>query len=375
MRRISPDSRHARKPAPPKPEPLDGSARTRWRNAGHSDTSRHAVTPRLRRRILSALAALVAVPALAVVIFLVAVRHVPWPIPAAHKGPAALRTPRTDGLSVRYLGVSGYEVSDGVTTLLLDPTPTRPPPLTLISGPLSPDEALGAKECPKADAILVNHTHHDHALDVPPIALRTGALVVGSQSTVNLARSRGVPAERTRLVKPGDHFTIGTFTVDVRGTRHADIAGLSHPMGGVVAPDAGPLWFFEYALDDTLFYRLEANGTSLWFHPTSTFAEAELGSPPAATLIVGVTGEAQTKDKVHGLLAEAKPRRVLPTHYDNFFQPWDKGLAKMPGLDLDAAKALFTAEDSSLEWLVLDQGERIWLPPDAPAAEPQPPVN
>lgn len=323
------------------------------------------MTP-LRRRLVVSVAALLALPALAVVVFLAAVRHVPWTIPDAHRGPAALRTPRADGLSLRYLGVSGYEVSDGATTILLDPTPTRPPPLALLSGPLAPDEALGAKECPRADAILVNHTHHDHALDVPPIALRTGALVVGSQSTVNLARSRGVPEEKTRLVKPGDHFTIGTFTIDVRGTRHADLAGLSHPMGGVVAPSAGPLWFFEYALDDTLFYRLEANGASLWFHPTSTFAEGELGSPAAPTLIVGVTGEAQTRQKVDGLLAEAKPRRVLPTHYDNFFQPWSKGLAKMPGLDLDAAKALFTAADPTLDWVVLDQGERVWLPPDSP---------
>jgi L-ascorbate metabolism protein UlaG (beta-lactamase superfamily)/predicted TIM-barrel fold metal-dependent hydrolase len=329
------------------------------------------VTPRLRRRLLVALAALLALPALAVAVFLVAVRHVPWTVPAAHRGPAALRTPRTDGLSVRYLGVSGYEVSDGTTTLLLDPTPTRPPPLALLA-PLSPDEALGAKECPKADAILVNHTHHDHALDVPAIALRTGALVIGSQSTVNLALSRGVPAGRTRLVKPGDHFTVGTFTIDVRGTRHADIAGISHPMGGVVSPTAGPLRFFEYALDETLFYRLEANGTSLWFHPTSTFAPGELNAPPAATLIVGVTGEAQTKAKVDGLLAEAKPRRVLPTHYDNFFQPWAKGLAKMPGLDIDAAKALFLADDASREWVVLDQGERIYLPPDKATADGAP---
>lgn len=374
MRRISPDSRRPRKPAAVKPVSLDGCGLPRWRTAGHSDTSGAAVTAPFRRRLVVVLTALLALPALAVVVFLAAVRHVPWTIPEQHRGPAALRTPRADCLSLRSLGVSGYEVSDGVTTILLDPTPTRPPPLALLSGPLSPDEALGAKECPNADAILVNHTHHDHALDVPPIALRTGALVVGSQSTINLALSRGVPKEKTRLVKPGDHFTVGTFTIDVRGTRHADIAGLSHPMGGVVAPSAGPLWFFEYALDDTLFYRLEANGTSLWFHPTSTFAEGELGTPAAPTLIVGVTGEAQTAPKVNGLLAEAKPRRVLPTHYDNFFQPWDKGLAKMPGLDLDAAKALFTAADPSLDWVVLDQGERIYLPPDAPT-EPTPPVN
>lgn len=309
------------------------------------------------------LAALVAAP---VVVFLLWTRHVPWSVPAAHAGPAGLRAPRQDGLRLRFLGVSGYEVTDGTTTLLLDPTPTRPPPLALLTGPLEPDEALGARKCPTADAILVNHTHFDHALDVPAIARRTGALVVGSQNTVNLALSRGVPKERTRVVKPGDAFEVGTFRVLVRRSRHTDIAGRAQPMGGLLRPDAGPLWFWEYALDDTLAYRLEAAGTSVWFHPTSTFTQGEVEGPPADTLVVGVTGEDQTAEKVRGLLAEARPRRVLPTHYDNFFQPVEKGLAAMPGLKLDQARDLFLAEDKSLSWAVLDLFETVYLPPDVP---------
>lgn len=314
------------------------------------------------KRLGRAVLVLLALLALAVAIFVFAVRHVPWKVPPEHRGPEALRVKQPgQGLSLRYLGVSGYELTDGATVVLLDPTPTRPPPLALISGPLEPDEVLGARECPKADLILVNHTHFDHALDVPAIAKRTGALVAGSQSTVNLARSRGVPESQTRVVKPGDHFTVGTFTVDVRGSRHTDIAGISQPMGGVVSPTAGALWFWQFSLDDALAFRLEANHTSVWFHPTSTFAKGEVGAPPADTLIVGVTGEAQTKEKVAALIAEARPKRVFPTHYDNFFQPFEKGLALMPGLDLDAARALF----SGLDWVVLDLGERVSLPPDA----------
>lgn len=317
------------------------------------------------KRLLQVLAGLGALLAGVVTVFVVGVRHVPYVIPEADRGPASLRSQGDGGLSLRFLGVSGYEVSDGTTVILLDPTPTRPPPLALLTGPLTPDEALGAKECPRADAIFTNHSHYDHALDVPAIARRTGAKVFGSQSTVNLARSRGVPEAATQVVRPGDRLTVGGFTIDVLRTRHTDIAGIANPMSGVIPADAGPLWFFEYALDDTLFYRLEANGTSLWYHPTSTWADGELTGAPAATLIVGVTGEAQTPAKAKGLLSSAKPVRVLPTHYDNFFQPWEKGLAKMPGLDLPAARQAFEAVQPGLEWVVLDQGERIFLPPDA----------
>jgi L-ascorbate metabolism protein UlaG (beta-lactamase superfamily) len=303
---------------------------------------------------------------LVVVVFSVfaAVRHTPWTVPESERGPATLRTRPDGGLSLRYLGVSGYEVSDGTTVVLLDPTPTRPGPLTLLSGPLEPDEALAERECPQADVILVNHTHFDHVLDVPAIAKRTGALVVGSPSTVNLARSRGVPEEKTRVVKAGDTLVVGGFTIEVRRSRHATIAGLEEPLNGVVPLDAGRLWFWQYLLDDTLFYRLEANGTSIWFHPTSTWTDGEMGGVGAGTLIVGVLGEDQTIDKARALLRAVKPRFVLPTHYDNFLQPWEKGLALMPGLDLGRARTAFEAVDAGSSWVVLDQGERIFLPPD-----------
>ncbi len=305
-------------------------------------------------------AALAAGLLLLVGVFFVFARFVPMTVPAVP--PDLLKD--QGGLKLQYLGVSGYSVTDGKTVVLLDPTPTRPPPSALLTGPLEPDEAWGAKICPVADFILVNHTHYDHALDVPAIALRTKATVVGSQNTVNLALSRGVPKDKTRVVKVGDRLELGTFVVDVRGSRHTDIAGLSQPMDGVIPTDAGKLWFWQYALDETLSYRLAANATTVWFHPTSTYAQGELGGLPAPTLIVGVTGEKPTREKVEGLVAEAKPVRVLPTHYDNFFQPMQNGLSKMPGFDLDPPRALFQAAVPNARWITLDYDTAIFLPPD-----------
>ncbi|MBL8954745.1 MAG: MBL fold metallo-hydrolase [Myxococcaceae bacterium] len=286
-------------------------------------------------------------------------RHVPWSVPEAHRPPATWATDA--GLTLTFLGVTGYALSDGVTTVLLDPTPTRPDPLELITGPVIADPKLGEQWCPKADLVLVNHAHFDHALDVGEIGARTGAIVAGSQNAVNLALSRGVAKEKTRVVQQGESFTVGTFTIDVRRSRHTDIL-VSQPMSGVIPPDAKALWFFKYALDDTFAYRLTSqNGGSVWFHPTSTYAAGELGGLEAQTLIVGVTGEKMTAEKARGLLGEAKARRVLPTHYDNFFQPMRKGLALMPGANLDRDKATFLEVDSTLEWGVLDYGQTVTL--------------
>ncbi|MFO0600628.1 MAG: MBL fold metallo-hydrolase [Myxococcaceae bacterium] len=299
--------------------------------------------------------------ALLLVAYFVFTHHVAYAIPAEQRPPPSWSQADAGVITIRYLGVSGYEITDGVTTILTDPTPTRPTPLALITGPVDADPALGAQWCPKADLILVNHAHHDHALDVGAIGKRTGALVAGSQNAVNLALSRGVAPEKTRVVKQGDSFTVGAFTIDVRSSRHAKVTSF---LTGPIPADAKPTWFFGYGLDDTFAYRISGHGTTIWFHPTSTFAPGELGGLTAQTLIVGINGEALTPEKVKLLLAESKAVRVLPTHYDNFFQPLDRGLAKMPMLDVDAPRALFLAEDPKVEWGMLDFGQSISVPAD-----------
>ncbi len=284
-------------------------------------------------------------------------RHVPYAIPAEAR--AASEAPGT--LRLRYAGVTSYELSDGKTVVLLDPTATRPTPWELLTGRLRPDEALAAKVFPRADFILVDHAHHDHALDVPAIALRTGATVIGSRSACNLALSRGVPPERVREAVPGERLKLGTFTVDVRASRHVDLFGSKTFMAGTIPKDAGPLRFWQYKQDAALAYRLEAAGASVWFHPTATFREGELGGLSAGTLIFGVNGEPVDADKWRAVLREAKPARLLPTHYDHFMQPLSKGLALMPGLDFAAIRRAALEAAPALPWHVLDYGETVTL--------------
>lgn len=319
---------------------------------------------RWRRRLAVAAAGFVVGALGAYVGIQVSLRHVPWSVPAGLRPPAAPPVdPAKGGLWVRWLGVSGYEVTDGRTVILLDPTLTRPGGLELLA-PLESDEALVAAHVERADAILVNHTHHDHALDVPTVARRTGAPVLATRSTLNLCRSRGVPDAQLREARPGDRLTVGTFTIDVRASRHTAIAGVENPMSGVVAPDAGPLRFWGFKQDGCLIFRLSAGGTTLWFHPTSTYDPGDLGGLEAANIILGVTGEPLTLERARGVLAESRARRVLPTHYDNFFHPLSKGLALLPTLDLDAALAAIDGASPGVPVWMLDFGQTVHLPPD-----------
>jgi L-ascorbate metabolism protein UlaG (beta-lactamase superfamily) len=70
-------------------------------------------------------------------------------------------------MEIRYLGHATFELSDGDTTVLIDPflSPNNP------KAPVSADEV-------NPTHIVVTHGHQDHMADVIPVAQRTGAPVV-----------------------------------------------------------------------------------------------------------------------------------------------------------------------------------------------------
>jgi len=48
-------------------------------------------------------------------------------------------------------------------------------------------------------------------MDVPYIALKTGATVIGTESTANLMAAYGVPEEQIITMKGGEDYDFGTF--------------------------------------------------------------------------------------------------------------------------------------------------------------------
>src|SRR5471032_2945455 len=76
------------------------------------------------------------------------------------------RARRAEPMEIHYLGHAAFELSDGATTILIDPFITGNPSATVAAADLSPD------------VILLTHGHGDHYGDVVPIAKRTGATVV-----------------------------------------------------------------------------------------------------------------------------------------------------------------------------------------------------
>jgi hypothetical protein len=49
-------------------------------------------------------------------------------------------------------------------------------------------------------AVIPLHSHYDHAMDAPLVALQKGAQLIGSESTLNIGRGLGMPAGRPVVV-------------------------------------------------------------------------------------------------------------------------------------------------------------------------------
>ena len=139
---------------------------------------------------------------------------------------------------LKYLGTAGWEITDGTTSILIDPYLSR------INGPAppgggsghsiagetrraygwndiaSPDLAAIDSHIQRADFILITHTHYDHVLDVPHIALKTGAAVIGTESTENVMRAYGVPEGQLITVRGGEDYQFGPFSLKEIGRAH-----------------------------------------------------------------------------------------------------------------------------------------------------------
>jgi hypothetical protein len=94
--------------------------------------------------------------------------------------------PGSAGVSFKWFGTDGWEISFGNKTILFDPWFSRFDS-GFLTGKFNPnstlpvDEGLINQHVKNADQILIGHGHWDHMADVPYIAKKTNAMVIGSE--------------------------------------------------------------------------------------------------------------------------------------------------------------------------------------------------
>ncbi|HEU4727422.1 MAG TPA: MBL fold metallo-hydrolase [Kofleriaceae bacterium] len=243
----------------------------------------------------------------------------------ACSAPAAPRVSSPAGaqsgpLGLTYLGVAGWQIEGGGKVLLADPYLSRP---VDPSAPLVPDVAAIAARTPtRADLVFVGHSHHDHLLDAPSVALRTGAMLLGSASTTRVGRASGLADDHLITVRGGEDFEMDGYSIRAIPSLHSAI-GDKHVFGGVIEPDPQlPMPAAGYQEGGTFAYLVRIAGHELLVLDTANFIERELAGlhPDIAIIAPGL------REHVHDytcrlLHAIGDPSIVLATHFDDWTGP------------------------------------------------------
>lgn len=266
-------------------------------------------------------------------------------------GPASAsrgRTPParpTARAAMTWLGNAGWRIEGASSTTLVDPYVTRfdtglSRGAFVATTRLTVDERAVATHCPRADRILVTHAHWDHVADVPAVAARTGATVLGTRTTGFVARAMGVPATSVVDVRGGEVLDFGDVVVEVVRSLHSRNARHAILFPGTMSEvPARPVTIADLPEGDTLAFVVGAPGGPRAYLSGASDADVRALSdlrPDVAAVPVAATDA--THDYLPRLLeALDRPRTVVAVHWDDFDAPL--GIGERP-LDASMARRL-----------------------------------
>jgi L-ascorbate metabolism protein UlaG (beta-lactamase superfamily) len=191
-------------------------------------------------------------------------------------------------MNIRFLGHSCFELSEGDTSVLIDP---------FLTG--NPKAAISADDA-NATTILLTHGHGDHIGDTVAIAKRTGAPVVAIVELANEIGEEGVTVHDPNLG--------GTVKFDWGWVKLVPAWHTSTTPKGTVNTPAGLL----VKIGETLVYHLG---------DTCLFSDLQLISRPTPIdVALMCIGGHYTMDRIDGVEA-AKfigAKTIIPCHYNTF---------------------------------------------------------
>lgn len=278
--------------------------------------------------------------------------------------------PRGEGLTLTWLGVTAVLIRDGENAILIDPFFTRPEGLWRLLGNrrIAPDETriaegLAALGVERLDAVLVSHSHFDHAMDAGVVSRLTAARLFGSPSTLQIGRGAGLDEAQLQAVVPGTPYRVGSFTLRFIDSRHAGATG-GRPTGEITSPLVPPATYLDYRLGGTYSLLVEHPQGNVLHHGSAGFIPAALAPYKADVALLGIALIEDLPRYLAETVDAVGARRVIPTHWDDFTRPLSEPLQPFPiGVDLPGFLQYLETQRPDLAVGTLVPGEAVPLFP------------
>jgi len=247
----------------------------------------------------------------------------------------------TSTLKISFLGVATVLLDDGETALVTDGFFSRPDRMQSFAGMVQPDldaitrgmQRAGIGEhTGKLAAVIPMHSHYDHAMDAPEVAMRTGALLLGSTSTAMIGRGWGLKDSQIKVAEMGKPYTFGKFTVTLYPSIHAPTGFTG---GQITTPLVPPQRAFAYKEGQSYAALVEHQGKRLLITGTAGFVPGALQGIKADVVMLGIgtlgnQSEAYRDTLWNEVIAATQPKRIIPIHWDDFWISSDGPMQALP---------------------------------------------
>jgi L-ascorbate metabolism protein UlaG (beta-lactamase superfamily) len=243
------------------------------------------------------------------------------------------------GLRFTYFGAAGWEISDDDVTVLIDPYISR---IRYVDRQHPDDDRrayardevgdwdteLIDRLITKADFILVHQSHYDHLGDVPYIAKKTGAKVIGSETTITILRAYGIPDDQLYAVGGGEDYQFENFSVRVIPSIHSALDEKHYFDSRRYDRNTeleAPLRIDQFIEGGSLMFLARFEGHSVLTMGSMNFIERELEGLTPDILLAGINGSRLGLYNYDERLVRVtgNPPVIIPTHWDSFTLPYE----------------------------------------------------
>ena len=244
-------------------------------------------------------------------------------------------------LYASFYGTSTLLISDTTSSILIDGFFSRQGIVeSIVNRMKTSDEAIKVIKDKNIDAVLVSHSHFDHAKDAAVVADIKGARLLASKRTLEIYNN---DVERPINVK--NSTKVGDFKVTFIESKHAHKSFSKKLIERLFLFVAGG---YEYSnAGDVYSYYIEHPQSNILVVPSADFPDkwAQINEKTASIVFLGIGLLGERDDDFiekywKSTVMDTCAGLVVPIHWDDFRIPLNKPLKSTPDLFNDVSNAM-----------------------------------